>query len=32
MTSSLAYGKAIVGSVPKNSMVAWYMRIEKVIK
>ncbi len=32
MTSSLAYGKAIMGSVPKNSMVAWYMKIEKVIK
>lgn len=32
MTSSLAYGKAINGSVPKNSMVAWYMKIEKITK
>jgi hypothetical protein len=32
MTSSLAYGKSIIGSVPKNSMVAWYMKIEKVTK
>lgn len=32
MTSNLAYGKHLVGVVPKNSMVAWYMRIEKVTK
>lgn len=32
MTSSLAYGKRLVGNVPKNSMVAWYMKIEKVTK
>ena len=32
MTSDLAYGKEIVGVVPKESMVAWYMKIEKVTK
>lgn len=32
MTSNLAYGKHLVGVVPKNSMVAWYIKIEKVTK
>ena len=32
MTSNLAYGKSLVGVVPKNSMVAWYIKIEKVTK
>ena len=32
MTSNLAYGKNIIGVVPKNTMVAWYMKIEKVTK
>lgn len=32
MTSNLAYGKELVGVVPKNSMVAWYMKILKVTK
>ena len=32
MTSNLAYGKELIGVIPKNSMVAWYMRIEKVTK
>ena len=32
MTSNLAYGKELIGIVPKNSMVAWYMKIEKVTK
>lgn len=32
MTSNLAYGKHLVGIVPKNSMVAWYIKIEKVTK
>ncbi len=32
MTSDLAYGKELIGVIPKNSMVAWYMRIEKVTK
>jgi hypothetical protein len=32
MTSSLAYGKSLIGVVPKNSMVAWYMKIKKVTK
>lgn len=32
MTSDLAYGDEIMGVVPKQSMVAWYMRIEKVTK
>ena len=32
MTSNLAYDKQIIGLVPKNSMIAWYIKIEKVIK
>lgn len=32
MTSTCAYGKKLVGSVPKNSMVAWYLKIEKIEK
>ena len=32
MTSNFAYGKELIGVVPKNSMVAWYMKIEKVTK
>ena len=32
MTSNLAYGKNLIGVVPKNSMIAWYLKIEKVIK
>ena len=33
MTSNLAYGgKEEIGVVPKNSMIAWYMKIEKVTK
>ena len=32
MTSNLAYGKNLVGVVGKNSMIAWYMKIEKVTK
>ena len=32
MTSKLAYGDEIINVVPKNSMVAWYMKIEKVLK
>lgn len=32
MTSSVAYGKHLIGNVPKNSMIAWYMKIEKVTK
>ncbi len=33
MTSNLAYGgKKEIGVVPKNSMIAWYMKIEKVTK
>ena len=32
MTYDLAYGKKIVGTVPKNSAVAWYMKIDKVEK
>ena len=32
MTSNMAYGKNLVGVVPKNSMVAWYIKIRKVIK
>jgi hypothetical protein len=32
MTSNQAYGKQLIGVVPKNSMVAWYMKIEKVTK
>jgi hypothetical protein len=30
MTSNFAYGKHLIGVVPKNSMVAWYMKIKKV--
>jgi hypothetical protein len=32
MTSDEAYGKQIIGSVPKNSSVAWYIKILNVIK
>ena len=32
ISSNLAYGKKLIGVVPKNSMVAWYMKIEKVTK
>ena len=32
MTSNLAYGKKLIGVVPKTSMVAWYMKIDKVTK
>lgn len=32
MTSNLAYGDNAINVVPKNSMVAWYMKIEKVLK
>ena len=32
MTSNLAYGKELIGVIPKNSMIAWYMKIEKVTK
>lgn len=33
MTSNLAYGKKKnIGVVPKNSMVAWYMKIERITK
>ena len=32
MSSNLAYGKKLIGVVPKNSMVEWYMKIEKVKK
>jgi hypothetical protein len=32
MTSNLAYGKHLIGVVPKMSMVAWYIKIEKVTK
>jgi hypothetical protein len=32
MTSNLAYGKKPYGIVPQNSMIAWYMKIEKVIR
>lgn len=32
MTSNLAYGDNLVGVVPKNSMIAWYMKIGKVTK
>ena len=32
MTSNLAYGKNWVGVVPKNSMVKWFLIIEKVTK
>ena len=30
ITSNLAYGKKIVGEVPKNTAVAWYLKIDKV--
>lgn len=32
MTSSMAYGKNQIGLVPKESMLAWYIRIEKITK
>ena len=32
MTSRAAYGKQIIGSVPKNSPVAWYIKILSVTK
>ena len=32
MTSNLAYGDELIGVVPKKSMIAWYMKIEKVTK
>ena len=32
MSSNLAYGKKLIGVVPKESMVAWYIRIKKVTK
>jgi hypothetical protein len=32
MTSNHAYGKQLIGNVPKNSMIAWYIKIEKVTK
>lgn len=32
MTSEAAYGKQIIGSVPKNSSVAWYVKILNVTK
>lgn len=32
MTSNLAYGDKEISVIPKNSMVAWYMKIKKVIK
>ena len=32
MTSNLAYDKKLMGIVPKNSMIAWYIKIEKVTK
>ena len=32
MSSNLAYGDEIMGVVPKESMIAWYMKIEKVTK
>jgi hypothetical protein len=32
MTSNLAYGDNAINVVPKNSMVAWYMKIEKVLE
>ena len=32
ISSNLAYGNHLMGVVPKNSMVAWYMKIEKVTK
>lgn len=32
MTSQAAYGKHIIGSVPKNSSVAWYIKILSVTR
>ena len=32
MTSSMAYGRKLIGSEPKNASLAWYMRIGKVYK
>lgn len=32
ITSNLAYGDQLIGIVPKESMVAWYMKIVKVTK
>ena len=32
MTSNLAYGENMIGVVPKNAMIAWYIKIEKVTK
>lgn len=32
MTSEAAYGRQIIGSVPKNSSVAWYIKILNVTK
>ena len=32
MTSSLAYGDNLIGVVPKNTMIAWYIRIGKITK
>lgn len=32
MTSNLAYGKALIGVVEKSSMLAWYIKIERVTK
>ena len=32
ITSNLAYGDQLIGVVPKESMVAWYMKIVKVTK
>lgn len=32
MTSNLAYGDEIIGVIPKQSMIAWYLKIEKVTK
>ena len=32
MTYTMAYGKHLIGTVPKQSSVAWYMKIVNVIK
>lgn len=32
MTYNMAYGKSLVGTVPKNSSVAWYIKILRVTK
>ena len=32
MTSNLAYGKSMICVFPKNAMIAWYIKIEKVTK